>query len=1030
MLLGIGQARAQSFVFTNTQSASPIAAFTTVNVITNIPNPNVPAVITSTIAPSTVSGYQFTHWTVGGVRIEDITGRAANPVTIVMSNANVSAVANYTPVASYTGDLLVPDWFKLEYYGSALTNATSDTDADGFDLATEYFRGYHPRVFNELVEGGVSRRRRETLVVLTSTNYARVTVLSEPAGITNGFAVVTNTGSITLPSQVSYTGYTFIGWFVDTNRMDSPQGLSLNNLSFTITNDVTFVAKFVLSTLDSDGDGLLDGYELYNFNTLTNTLASDPDGDGFSIAVENFRSYSPQVFNELVEGGVSRRRSETIFFVPTPPDFTQQPANRTNVAGTDVTLSVVGHGIGTLTYQWRLNGVTLVGATNATLIFTNAQFTNSGSFSVVITSPYGATNSAPATVIVNDGTPGFNLVMTDAFPGPLFTDASRTGLASNEGATRQTGEPFHGGKLGTNSVWLTWRAPTSGIARVSTLGSGFDTLLGIYTGDSVSALERVASDDDSGGFYTSALVFNATGGVEYRLAVDGLAGATGNVMVSWALEATSAEVPRITAQPTGRTVAPGARVPLQVQVVSVATPSYQWFKNGQAVPDANRDRLVLENVSFSDAGLYQVAVWIGVRTNWSEPASLQISTLTEAQAKDKLAELFASTNNVGQQALSAGKGASRTLLSFTAGEGLTLDWTAPTRKGLAFAPINISLGTPEMHVFNNYGSRTDKGELGYGGKYWFATDNQLRTPTVDGVLLVDSRSASVEMLLAITEYLPVSPYFGKQWFATNSSPGVCRLAVPVKGGTNYYVTWCTTATSPVQFTNDIALVDGTLKILQQPADAAIATGGSTQLRVLAAAQGTASGGTSIVPLEDLRYQWRKDGTVISGATAPALTAASAGTYSVVVTNSLGSVTSSNAVVTIATPVSIISQPVTAAAILGGSASFAVTTAGSAPLFYRWFRNGVGIPGATGPTHLNDSVGSVDAGSYLVVISNAVNVVTSSVASLTVLIPPQHFHSAARPDQRRPDHGHVYSDGGGRRTVELSMGTRWVAGGKW
>ena len=47
----------------------------------------------------------------------------------------------------------------------------------------------------------------------------------------------------------------------------------------------------------------------------------------------------------------------------------------------------------------------------------------------------------------------------------------------------------------------------------------------------------------------------------------------------------------------------------------------------------------------------------------------------------------------------------------------------------------------------------------------------------------------------------------------------------------------------------------------------------------------------------LTYQWRKDGVTISGATNAAYIATAAGSYSVVVANSLGSVTSGSAVVT-------------------------------------------------------------------------------------------------------------------------------------
>ena len=45
----------------------------------------------------------------------------------------------------------------------------------------------------------------------------------------------------------------------------------------------------------------------------------------------------------------------------------------------------------------------------------------------------------------------------------------------------------------------------------------FDTILGVYTGSSVSSLTTVASDDDSGGNYTSKVTFNAVPGRATRL---------------------------------------------------------------------------------------------------------------------------------------------------------------------------------------------------------------------------------------------------------------------------------------------------------------------------------------------------------------------------------------------------------------------------------------------------------------------------------------------------------------------------------
>jgi hypothetical protein len=97
---------------------------------------------------------------------------------------------------------------------------------------------------------------------------------------------------------------------------------------------------------------------------------------------------------------------------------------------------------------------------------------------------------------------------------------------SNVVATKETGEPNHAGDPGGASVWYAWTAPASGPVSVDTCVSGFDTLVGVYTGTSVGALTEVAANDQSDGPICEAtdqseLVFNATAGTSYRIAVDG-----------------------------------------------------------------------------------------------------------------------------------------------------------------------------------------------------------------------------------------------------------------------------------------------------------------------------------------------------------------------------------------------------------------------------------------------------------------------------------------------------------------------------
>src|SRR5258706_11391825 len=100
------------------------------------------------------------------------------------------------------------------------------------------------------------------------------------------------------------------------------------------------------------------------------------------------------------------------------------------------------------------------------------------------------------------------------------------------------------------------------------------------------------------------------------------------------------------------------------------------------------------------------------------------------------------------------------------------------------------------------------------------------------------------------------------------------------------------------------------------------------------------------------YQWQFNGANIGGATDTSLSLsnvqpADAGNYTVVVTNSAGSVTSAVAVLTVWVPAGVTAQPQSRTNILGTTAGFSVTPSGTAPFRYQWQFNSAGIGGATG-----------------------------------------------------------------------------------
>ena len=138
----------------------------------------------------------------------------------------------------------------------------------------------------------------------------------------------------------------------------------------------------------------------------------------------------------------------------------------------------------------------------------------------------------------------------------------------------------------------------------------------------------------------------------------------------------------------------------------------------------------------------------------------------------------------------------------------------------------------------------------------------------------------------------------------------------------------------------------------------------------------------------LSYQWRFNGTAISGATndsytATNITSANAGQYSVVVTGGCGAATSSNAQLTVQPATNIATQPTASTICQNNTANFSVSATGQGSLSYQWKLDGNAIGGATSSTLAVSNAQLVNAGSYTVDVTGACGITASNGAVLTV-----------------------------------------------
>jgi hypothetical protein len=125
--------------------------------------------------------------------------------------------------------------------------------------------------------------------------------------------------------------------------------------------------------------------------TLSVTGPQDTDTGSYFVVVSN--SW----------GSVTSAVATLSFAVP--PAIVTQPQDQSVSPGQPASFSVTATGTGPLSYQWNLNGVALPGATDSAAALTNAQLTDAGGYSVVVTNIAGSVTSSVALLTVTNPTP-------------------------------------------------------------------------------------------------------------------------------------------------------------------------------------------------------------------------------------------------------------------------------------------------------------------------------------------------------------------------------------------------------------------------------------------------------------------------------------------------------------------------------------------------------------------------------------------------------------------------------------------------
>lgn len=239
----------------------------------------------------------------------------------------------------------------------------------------------------------------------------------------------------------------------------------------------------------------------------------------------------------------------------TMPTVVTQPADQVACTGDTVMLSVVASGTAPVSYQWRINGVNVPGATSPNMVLSNVTDTNAGSYEVLISNDCGVVTSNSVTLTV--------------LSAPVVT-APPTSQLVCLGEELQLSVSVFGPEP------LTYQWYKDGVALL---------------GQTMATMTVPAVTANDAGAYRVLVNHNPCGSVT-------------------SLEATVTieDTPTIAAQPVAQSTCEGFGVQFSVVANGSNNLTYQWRYEGANIPGATGPTLSFPAADPGDAGLYQVVV--------------------------------------------------------------------------------------------------------------------------------------------------------------------------------------------------------------------------------------------------------------------------------------------------------------------------------------------------------------------------------------------------------------------------------------
>jgi sugar lactone lactonase YvrE len=673
--------------------------------------------------------------------------------------------------------------------------------------------------------------------------------------------------------------------------------------------------------------------------------ATSPSLTLASITTNNIGSYSVIISDST--GSVT----SSVAALNLLPYIAMQPSSQTVWQGLSASFTSVAGGSQPCSYQWSCNGTNLSGATNSSYSVTNVVPADAGSYAVIVTNLYGGITSSPAVLTVayisqqptnqtglGGATVSFGVLLSASGPFTYQWQFNGANLPVCGIIT-----PLAGGTtigfFGDGGLATTARLNTPHASAVDRFGNVFIADYGNYRVrrvDTNGIITTVAGKGTSGfsgdgGQATNAAISNPAG-----VAVDG----SGNLFIA---DYGNQRIRRVDPSGIITTVAGKGTAGFSGDG-NQATNAALYNPSGVAVDAAgnlfiadynnNRIRKVATN------GIITTVAGIGT-FGFSGDGDLATSATLrnpDAVAVDSVGNLYIAdygnyrirkvdTNGIITTA--AGRGSS----------GFFGDGGTATNASIS-NPLGVAVDSNgNLFIADNNNNRIR--EVWANGIITTAAGNGTPTFSDGGFAtnagLAVARGVTVDSRgnLFVTDSLRVHKIVGNPAF----SPVLPTLTLGNISAANagYYSVVIRNASGSITSAVVSLTVQAPPAITVQPASQMAGVGGNASFSVGVVGSGPFgfalyAGGTNLV----------QSGTN-SAFTLSNLSTNDAGSYTVVITNAYGSVTSQVAVLSVVLPPTITAQPASQTNRVGTTVSFSVAGTGTGPFSYQWQFNGTNLP---------------------------------------------------------------------------------------